>query len=173
MYTIEEFDREKTKVLKYIIYKKRTEQEIRQKFSNTINEEMLEDIIEYLKEAKYIDDKEFIEQELDVSNLSSQEELIENINKNIYPETQLVKIILIGTRHFEIDVFKIYQFIESSQIIKLKDKTKPFYDLEKLQNEMTLKGMFAKEMLEKLQDVNEEEKEILEKTIEVAFEALQ
>ncbi len=120
-----------------------------------------------------LDDKEFIEQELDVSNLSSQEELIENINKNIYPETQLVKIILVGTRHFEIDVFKIYQFIESSQIIKLKDKTKPFYDLEKLQNEMTLKGMFAKEMLEKLQDVNEEEKEILEKTIEVAFEALQ
>ena len=60
MYTIEEFDKEKTKVLKYILYKKRTEQEIRRKFSNEIDENMLEDIIEYLKEAKYIDDKEFI-----------------------------------------------------------------------------------------------------------------
>ena len=60
MYTAEEFDKEKTKVLKYILYKKRTEQEIRKKFSSTIDENMLEDIIEYLKEAKYIDDNEYI-----------------------------------------------------------------------------------------------------------------
>ena len=45
MYTIEEFDKEKTKVLKYIIYKKRSEQEIRNKFAKTIDENMLGDII--------------------------------------------------------------------------------------------------------------------------------
>lgn len=61
MYTIEEFDKEKTKILKYILYKKRTEQEIRRKFSNTIEENLLEDIIEYLKEAKYINDNDYIE----------------------------------------------------------------------------------------------------------------
>ena len=33
MQDIEEFDKLKTKVLKYILYKKRTAQEIRQKFS--------------------------------------------------------------------------------------------------------------------------------------------
>lgn len=60
MYTIEEFDKEKTKVLKYILYKKRTEQEIRKKFANTIEETMLSDIIAYLKEARYIDDNEYI-----------------------------------------------------------------------------------------------------------------
>lgn len=60
MYTIEEFDKQKTKVLKYIIYKKRSEQEVRNKFSKTMDENMLEDIIDYLKEAGYIDDKEFI-----------------------------------------------------------------------------------------------------------------
>lgn len=60
MYTIEEFDKEKTKVLKYILYKKRSEHEVRTKFSKTINEELLDDIIEYLKEAKYIDDEEYI-----------------------------------------------------------------------------------------------------------------
>lgn len=60
MYTIEEFDREKTKVLKYILYKKRTENEIRTKFAGTIDENLLEDIIEYLKQAKYIDDKVYI-----------------------------------------------------------------------------------------------------------------
>ena len=60
MYTIEEFDKEKTKVLKYILYKKRSEYEVRNKFSKTIEENLLDNIIEYLKEAKYIDDAEFI-----------------------------------------------------------------------------------------------------------------
>lgn len=58
---LEEFDKNKTKVLKYIIYKRRTENEVRTKFKNDIEENMLEDIIEYLKEAKYIDDNEYIE----------------------------------------------------------------------------------------------------------------
>ena len=61
MYTIEEFDKEKTKVLKYILYKKRTEQEVRNKFASSMDEILLEDIIAYLKEAKYIDDKGLIE----------------------------------------------------------------------------------------------------------------
>ena len=52
MYTIEEFDKEKTRILKYILYKKRTEQEIRRKYSKEIEENLLEDIIEYLKKKK-------------------------------------------------------------------------------------------------------------------------
>ncbi len=60
MYTVEEFDKEKTKVLKYVLYKKRSENEIRKKFANEIEENLLEDIIAYLKEANYIDDKEYI-----------------------------------------------------------------------------------------------------------------
>lgn len=77
MYSIEEFDEQKTKVLKYIIYKKRSEQEIRNKFSKTIDENMLEDIIDYLKEAGYINDKEFIERTINnfklLKNLSIKE----------------------------------------------------------------------------------------------------
>ena len=49
MYSKEEFDKEKTKVLKYILYKKRSEYEIRNKFSKSIEENLLDDIIEYLK----------------------------------------------------------------------------------------------------------------------------
>lgn len=77
MYTVEEFDKQKTKVLKYILYKKRTEQEVRKKFSNTMDENILEDVIEYLKEAKYIDDHEFIEKTINnfmaLKNLSIKE----------------------------------------------------------------------------------------------------
>lgn len=60
MYTVEEFDKEKIKVLKYIIYKKRSENEVRTKFSGKMDEDLLDDIIEYLKQAKYIDDEEYI-----------------------------------------------------------------------------------------------------------------
>lgn len=77
MYTIEEFDREKTKILKYILYKKRTEQEIRNKFSRELEENLLEDIIEYLKEAGYINDKQYIEKTVNnfitLKNLSIRE----------------------------------------------------------------------------------------------------
>ncbi len=57
---IEEFDKLKTKVLKYILFKKRTEQEVRQKFLNEQND-MLEDVICDLKENGYIDDQIYIE----------------------------------------------------------------------------------------------------------------
>ena len=60
MYSVEEFDKQKTRILKYIMYKKRSEQEVRNKFSSDIEENLLDDIIEYLKEAKYIDDNEYI-----------------------------------------------------------------------------------------------------------------
>lgn len=58
---IEEFDKAKTKVLKYVLYKKRTQQEIKQKFSSSIDENLLEDIIQNLKENGYINDQNYIE----------------------------------------------------------------------------------------------------------------
>lgn len=61
---LKEFDAQKTKVFKYIMYKKRTEQEVRKKFKGQIEEQMLDEIIEYLKEAKYLDDYEFIEKQV-------------------------------------------------------------------------------------------------------------
>ena len=77
MYSLEEFDKGKQKVLKYILYKKRTENEVKTKFQNSLDEEMLEDILYYLKEAKYINDKEFIEKTVNnfmiLKNLSIKE----------------------------------------------------------------------------------------------------
>lgn len=61
---LKEFDAQKTKVFKYIMYKKRTEQEVRKKFKGQIEEQTLDEIIEYLKEAKYLDDYEFIEKQV-------------------------------------------------------------------------------------------------------------
>ena len=56
----EEFDKLKTKVLKFVLYKKRTENEVREKFKE-IEENKLEDIIQILKDNNYLSDKEYIE----------------------------------------------------------------------------------------------------------------
>ncbi len=89
-YSVEEFDKAKTQVLKYILYQKRCEQEVRKKFNNKIDENMLEDIIEYLKEAKYINDENYIESKIEnfkiLKNLSIKEIqyklLAKGVNRN-------------------------------------------------------------------------------------------
>ena len=60
MYSIEDLDFAKTKILKYISFKKRTENEVRFKFNKVINEELLDGAIEELKENGYIDDNKYI-----------------------------------------------------------------------------------------------------------------
>jgi len=59
MYSVEDFDNLKQKILKYVFYKKRTEQEVRTKFQNE-DSDMMEDMIEFLKEQKYINDEDYI-----------------------------------------------------------------------------------------------------------------
>ena len=87
MYTIEEFDCEKTKVLKYVMYKKRTEKEIKTKFKVQIEENLLEDIIEDLKENGYINDENYIERSINefiaLKNLSIKEIKYKLISKGI------------------------------------------------------------------------------------------
>lgn len=76
-YSIEEFDKAKTKVMNYIMYKKRTEYEVKNKFSKILEENLLHDIIEYIKEAGYLSDNDYIERTLleykALSNLSRKE----------------------------------------------------------------------------------------------------
>ena len=77
MYTIEEYDKEKSKVLRYVLYKKRSKQEIKNKFYNSIEDEMLNEIIEELEENGYINDRNYIERTINefvaLNNLSLKE----------------------------------------------------------------------------------------------------
>lgn len=87
MYTIEEFDREKTKVMKYIMYKKRTEKEVKNKFENTIQNDLLCDIIAYVKDAGYLNDTEYIDRAvqeiMSLKNLSIKEIEYKLLSKGI------------------------------------------------------------------------------------------
>lgn len=83
---IEEFDKLKTKVLKYILFKKRTENEVRQKFKSDEGE-LLNDVIDELKDLGYIDDKKYIERAvkefMNLRNLSIKELEYKLISKGI------------------------------------------------------------------------------------------
>ena len=72
----EKIDKLRSKMLKYILYKKRTEMEVRQKFIEE-DENAVEDSIEYFKELHYIDDFEYIERSvqefINLKNLSIKE----------------------------------------------------------------------------------------------------
>ena len=77
MYTIEEFDRAKTQVLKYVMYKKRTLQEVKNKFASILEENLLEDVLQELQEIGYINDEQYIERAVNeyraLKNLSIKE----------------------------------------------------------------------------------------------------
>lgn len=124
--------------------------------------------IEFVK----LDEKELKELELDISEIATVEELLEyidnlNIEKNI-----LYKIILIGKRNFEINLYKLIKMIDKKEIIKIKDKTTLGYDIQKISQETTtLRGIYVKEILEKI-DKEPENKEILEKALEIGLEVL-
>lgn len=115
-----------------------------------------------------VDTKEFKEIELDITNIPSQEELIEKINSLNLHFNIFYKLILIGERNFEIKTQYLYQFIKSENIIKIKDKTKIGVDLNEIAQEMNLKGLYVKEILE---DKNLDD-EVKEKIIEIGLEIL-
>lgn len=109
--------------------------------------------------AKFItlDEKEFVERDLDISNINSKEELIENINNIKIDNNKYYKIILTGTKNIEIDINELKKYVANKNIIKLKDKTKVEFDLEKISKEQSLKGIFVKELLEQINDDNREQ----------------
>ena len=121
-----------------------------------------------------LDDEQFKEINLNITDIISKEDLIEKINSIEIKNNKYVKIILTGYRNFEINKYDLLKYMQNDRIIKIKDNTKIAYNLEKMANESTLKGLFAKEMLEKMRrpDLTEEEKEIVEKAIEIGLGAL-
>ena len=121
-----------------------------------------------------LDDEEFTIKELNVDNIYSKEELVEYINRlNIEPNNY-VEIVLTGGRNFEINIYDILKFIQNDRIVKIKDETKIAIDLEKISNESTLRGLFVKDMMNKLENEDDlEKKDILEKAIEIGLDALE
>lgn len=129
-----EEDKLKAKVLKYISYKKRTENEIRQKFANE-DQFILENVIEYFKSQNYINENSYIEKSIKeffaIKNLSIKELkyklLQKGVNKKLleeYIENNLDKLI-----NYE---------IESAKKIIIKKSSK--MDVEDIKKYLFYKG---------------------------------
>lgn len=115
-----------------------------------------------------LDNRIFEERKIDVTNLNTVEELIELLNGLNIEENVMIKIILEGTRQFEIEENKILKLLNNKNILKIKNNTKIKYNLEELSQQNNLKGIFVKEMLQLLEE-NKEDKETIEKAIEIGL----
>lgn len=119
-----------------------------------------------------LDEKELKELELDISEITTIEELLEKIEELSIEENKLYKIILTGKRNFEINLYKIIKMINQKEIIKIKDKTTLACDIQKISQETTtLRGIYVKEILNKIEK-EPENKEMLEKALEIGLEVL-
>lgn len=106
-----------------------------------------------------------------MENFNSKEDLVEYINELKLEENKLYKIILVGSRNFEINTNDILKLVNLSNVLKIKDNTKLNYNLDELKKENTLRGIFVKETLEKMKS-GLYSKEEIEKAIEIGLNAM-
>ena len=119
-----------------------------------------------------LDDTEFKEININISEIYSEEELIEKINEIKLEENNYYKIILKGNKNIEINTNKILKIINKKNILKIKDFTKLNFDLEKIKKENNLKSYFIKE-IEKIKKENNYTDEEIESAVEIGLQALQ
>ena len=134
-YSIEEFDKAKTKAMNYIMYKKRTEYEVKNKFSKTLEENLLNDIIEYVKEAGYLSDAAYIDRAVSefkaLNNLSGKEIKYKLYSKGI--ENYLIE------DYFSENSENLYEYeLKSAKNIVIKKQST--MDEEEIQNYLRKKG---------------------------------
>lgn len=149
MYSIEEFDKEKSKVLKYVLYKKRSKQEVKSKFYNTIESEMLDNIIEELEENGYIDDNNYIERAINefkaLNNLSIKEIKYKLSTKGI--PNNLIDDYIINNKEDLVN----YEF-ESARKIAIKKMN--LLDEDGIKQYLAKKGYMKESIIEAIREIN-------------------
>ena len=114
--------------------------------------------------------KTFEEEFLDISNLNSQDDLLQKLDEIKLDKDSYYKIVLEGSANFTINKSEILNLVQNENIIKIKDETKSSYDIDKISKEQTLAGLFARKMSEKIKENPENEK--LKKAFNIGIEVL-
>lgn len=122
------------KLMKYVLFKKRTEKEIRQKCKQLdYSEEYTDEIVEYLKEAEYINDKVYVQK------------YIQNVLKLKTSSIFEIKMDLLrrGIDEDEIEKYiddELYEFEERSAIALARKKYKAVGEIDKVKRYLMNKG---------------------------------
>lgn len=103
--------------------------------------------------------KTFEEKQLDITEINSQEDLIEKINSMKLDENSYYKIILTGKRNFDFIERKIMDQLENKNILRIKNTTQIKYDIYEIAKQVSLKGIFAKKILEKIENLKNKDSE--------------
>ncbi len=119
-----------------------------------------------------LDNRIFEEKNINISEINSEEELIEKINLTKIDENVFCKIILIGTKNIELNKNEICKLITNNSVLKIEDKTETKYDFDQLATQNNLKGIFVKKMLSKLNDENCNQDEV-KRAIEIGLKSFE
>ncbi len=123
---LERIDKLKTKMLKYIFYKKRTEKEVLEKFKNEDND-ILDETIENLKELGYINDsdyiKRYVHEVISLKNLSIFEIKYKLYSKGI--SENLLEDYISENR----EMLEDYELLAARNIIEKKRKDNELKDI--------------------------------------------
>ncbi|MDR0978899.1 MAG: DNA repair exonuclease, partial [Lachnospiraceae bacterium] len=103
-----------------------------------------------------LDNREFITEIINVSEISSTEDLLQLIHTLSNNKNNFYKFILNGKRNFVVNTNNILKLLQKENILKIKDETTSNYNLTEIASQNNLKGIFVKNMLDKINDENKE-----------------
>ena len=118
-----------------------------------------------------IDPRQYEEKEIDITEMTSNEEVLEKLQNLVLNNENLYKIILVGKRYFTLNINEIKKLNSRENIVKIKDKTKVGIDIERIAEENNVRGIFVRNMLERKERENLDE-DFIEKAIEIGLEVL-
>ena len=107
---------------------------------------------------------------MNISDISSKEEIVTRINYMEIDKNNFYKVVLKGKKDFLITEKYILDNIQWNNILRIEDETQREIDIEEISKENTLRGIFVKKILEKIEkETDTAEKEKLENAIELVL----
>lgn len=151
-YSLVEFDNAKTKILKYVLYKKRSENEIIKKFENEFDSDLVLAVVSELKEKGYVNDVNYIKRSINefmaLKNLSMYEIKYKLMSKGI----KASDIEDYFSQNYEI--LLEYEKTSAKKIVKKKSSKMDLLEVKKYLMKKGYKSDSIKEALNYLQNDN-------------------
>ena len=107
---------------------------------------------------------------MNISDISSKEELVTKINYLEIDKNNFYKLVFKGKKDFLINEKYILDNIQWNNILRIEDETERDIDIEEISKENTLRGIFVRKILDKIAKTSKKEEiEKLENAIELVL----